>query len=722
MSEEIKKSKKFSRRKFLVRGGVVLGGTAAVVYFSRTPIRRKIYKVGSTIDLPTILTDDVPTFWFEVLPDNTVLLKSPKAEMGQGIFTGFQLMAAEELDVTPENIRVVPGATGNSSVDMTGTGGSNSTYSLFDPIREVSATMREMLKLVAAKKWNVNAGDISTENGTLSHGDESMTYAEVVGEYVGEWEIPETPELRPRKNFKYIGTEVPRSDLEPKVMGEPLFGLDQELEGMVHAMLVESPYIEGSIKTLDSSASEKVPGVLKIVHEEGLTAVVAENRYSAEKGYNALKIEWDVPKVWEQKDIDELVSVKDASSVRVQKDGNFGRALKNAENKVVSEFRTPLGVHAHMEPNGAIGHHQGDKITVICGTQMSGNMRMLLASEFGVDAENVDVRVQFLGGGFGRRCFKDSAAEAVRLSKIMGKPVSLFGDREQEFQNGYFRPNTHHILQGTFDENGNLDGIEHKFATGDMYLTNLPVPGLPALLAADIISAGHGVSLHYTVKNRNAEIYQRYLPFQTGIWRGVGQFANTFAKESFMDELAEKTGKDPIDFRIDYLKGEEEELRRFRLALEAVRSKSNWNKPKQEGIGRGVAMSEDRGTIVAAVIEVQEIEGRIRVTKVTHATDPGVAVNPGGIRAQVEGCIMMGISASLYEGTYVKKGKFSATNYHQYPMATLADTPEIDVIILENSDRMTGIGEPPIAPIAPAIANALYDLRGERKRTIPLLG
>ncbi|CAE7409994.1 iorB [Symbiodinium microadriaticum] len=631
------------------------------------------------MDLPTIMTQDTPEFWFEILPENKILLKSPKAEMGQGIFTGFRLIAAEELDVKPEQIVVVPGSTASAGVDLTGTGGSNTTYSLFEPLLQVSAIMRETLKMAAAEKWGVNPSDVKTKEGVLSNGSNKITYAELTSS-IEEWEFADAPELRPSSSYRYVGSEVPRADLEEKVLGTPIFGLDQEMDGMLRAMVLYSPYIGGKLKSVDTSAAEKVPGVMKVVNENGLVAVVAESRYAAEAGRNALKPEWDVPKAWQQNDLDDLVSVN-GDFVNVQKQGSVNRAFKNAPEVIESEYRTPLGVHAHMEPNGTIAEYRSDGITLKIGTQVAANLRMELSQEFDVDQDKIDVQVQYLGGGFGRRYFNHNAFEA----------------------------------------DGKLDALEHKLATGDMFLTNLPVPGLPAILAADLVSAGHGTSYHYNVKNRNAEIYQKYLPFQTGIWRAVGMFANTFAKEAFVDELAVKAGKDPIDFRMEYLTDGKEMTVRFRKALESVRDRSGWDSGKEDGVGRGVAIAEDRGTVAAAVIEVREIDGRIRATKVTHATDPGIAVNPEGIRQQVEGSIMMGISATLYEGTYVKDGKFVATNYHQYPMATLMDVPEIEVIILENSDHMTGIGEPPLAPIAPALAAAYYDLTGERKRSLPLL-
>lgn len=723
-----KRKKRFSRRKFLKVSGIVLGGSTALIYFNKTPLRRYATAMIADMDLPSGVDQFEPLVWFEVLPDNTILMKAPKAEMGQGIFTGFAMLAAHELEVPVDQIKVVPGSTANGPLDELGTGGSTTTSSLFEPIREVAATMREMLKTAAAKKWGTKAAQIKTRNGLLTFGNKKMTFAELVKD-TPSWDIPSTPALKPLKGSHTIGKEIKRVDLAPKVLGESIYGIDAELPDMLYASILNSPYINGKLKNAEISEAKKVSGVIKVIQEKDLVAVVAKNRFAAEMGKRKIKADWTVPTHWQQKDIENIVTVGKGNAVNMQKKGSVRSSFKEAQEQneplVQAEYRTPLGAHAHLEPNGVVAQVSKDKegkekALILMGTQAPKTVRDQVADALNISTKNVEIRNSFLGGGFGRRYFKHNAVEAARIAKIMGKPVHVFTDREDEFMNGYFRPNTHHVLKARPGKNGTINALEHQLASGDMVLSH-SMPFLKPILGADIISAGHGGRIFYDIENRYATIWDVKMPFMIGIWRGVGMFANTFVNESFFDEVAHQMKVDPLKLRLRHLTSKGSLVQRMRKALEAVQEKSGWDKPKPKNVGRGVACGEDRKSIAVAAVEVQEVDGKIRVTKVTEAIDPGVIVNPEGVRMQVEGCIMMGISASLYEGIYVKDGQFTVSNYHQYPMATLVDTPPaIEVILLENDEKPYGVGEPPIAPIAPAIANAIFDLTGKRLRSLPL--
>ena len=705
-----------------------MGSSVALVYFSKAPLRRYATEIIADMDLPSGVDNFKPLFWFEVQADNTILLKSPKAEMGQGIFTGFAMLAAHELDMTIEQIKVVPGTTANAAIDESGTGGSATTSSLYQPIREVAATMREMLKTAAAKKWKVDVAKVKAQNGVVTSGSNKITFAQLTKE-TKDWDIPSTPELKPVKDSKYIGKEMKRVDLEPKVMGEAIYGIDADLPGMLYASILNSPYINGTLKSADVSEAKKVAGVVKVIQEKDLVAVVAKNRFAAEMGKRKIKADWKAPAQWQQKDIDSMVTVGKGNEVNMQNKGraktSFADAKEQKEPILKSEYRTPLGAHAHMEPNGTLAQITKDKdgkekAVIMIGTQAPKRVLDDVASALNMSTGDVDIQNSFLGGGFGRRSFKHNAAEAARIAKIMGKPVHVFTDREDEFMNGYFRPNTHHVLKARIGKNGKIDAIEHQLASADMFLDHA-MPMLKTILGADVASAGHGARIFYDIKNRYATIWDIKMPFMVGIWRGVGMFANTFVIEAFFDEVARQMKVDPIELRLKHLTSNNPLMQRMKKALLAVKQKSGWDKPAPKGVGRGIACGEDRKSIAVAAVEVQEVDGQIRVTRVTEALDPGLIVNPDGVRMQVEGSIMMGISAAMYEGIYVKDGQFTVTNYHQYPMATLADTPEIEVILLENADTPYGVGEPPIAPIAPAIANAIFDLTGKRLRSLPFM-
>lgn len=719
-TQEQPQQKSLTRRRFLQVGAIVLGGAMVAVYPGRVPMRRAAAQMVETTDFPASISSYRPDFWFEILPDNTILLKSPKVEMGQGIFTGFAMLAAEELEVPPSQIKVEPAGTSTGLIDSLGTGGSNTTSSLFIPIREVAATMREMLKAAAAKEWGVDVSAVTTQNGVLTSGNRTMTFADIA-KATKKWDIPKTPALKPASAFKYVGKDMKRVDLKPKVMGKPLFGIDQTMPGMLHAVIVESPYIGGTLKRIDTKAAAQMYGVERVIHEDGLIAVVAKSRYAAEMAAQALDIEWNIPQKWQQADIETIVTVGKGTEVNVQNEGDARSIIEKAGEQIFrQEYRTPLGAHAQMEVNGSIAHVEKDKVTVIIGTQAVGIVRDEVAKALGMDAEKIEIRIPYLGGGFGRRYAKMNAANAARISKIVGKPVSVFNTREQEFLNSVYRPNTHHVLRAKIAANGTVEAITHDQATPDMIIENMVGEAGMTAFGADFISAGHGASILYNTANRSATIWHNKLPLPVGIWRSVGIFANTFATESFINELAHKLGKDPITLRLSMVSGSEKIYTRYANALKTLAEKSAWNSPKTPGTGRGMAMANDRKTVAAAAVEVTVTDGVIRVHKVTSVLDVGIAINPEGIRMQIEGCVMMGISASLYEGLQIKDGQIGASNFHEYPLAMLRDAPEIQSFILEGDDVPYGVGEPPIAPIAPAIAAAVFDATGVMPRSLPL--
>lgn len=719
-TQEQPQKKSLTRRRFLQVGAIVLGGAMVAVYPGRVPMRRAAAQTVENLDFPASISSYRPDFWFEVLPDNTVLLKSPKVEMGQGIFTGFAMLAAEELEMPPSQITVEHAATSTGVIDSLGTGGSTSTSSMFISLREVAATMREMLKTAAAKEWGVDVSAVMTQNGVLTSGNRTITFAEIAKK-TKDWEIPKTPALKPASAFKYVGKDMKRVDLKPKVMGKPLFGIDQTMPGMLHAVIVESPYIGGTIKSIKTKEAEQMQGVERVIHEGALVAVVAKSRYAAETAARAIEIEWNIPQKWQQTDIEAIVTVGKGTEVNVQNEGDARSIIEKAGEQIFKqEYRTPLGAHAQMEPNGSIAYVEKDKATVIIATQVPSLIRDQVAKALGIDADKVEIKTTYLGGGFGRRYAKMNATESAQISKIIGKPVSVFNTREQEFLNSVYRPNTHHVLRAKIAADGTIEAITHDQATPDMIIEDMAGETGMTMLGADFISAGHGASIMYNTVNRAATLWHNKLPLPTGIWRSVGIFANSFAIESFINELARKLGKDPIALRLGMVSGTEKINTRYTNALKTLAEKSAWNSPKAPGIGRGMALANDRKTIAAAAVEVSVTDGAIRVHKVTHVLDVGIAVNPEGIRMQIEGCVMMGISASLYEGLQVKDGQIGASNFHEYPLAMLRDAPEIQTFILEGDDVPYGVGEPPIAPIAPAIAAAVFDATGVMPRSLPL--
>ncbi|UFH57794.1 xanthine dehydrogenase family protein molybdopterin-binding subunit [Spirosoma sp. KNUC1025] len=708
------KKKGFSRRKFLARSGAAIMGSVALLYFGRSKIRSVLSNVAADVKFDAGITDFDPTVWFEVNADNTITLKSPKMEMGQGVFTGFAILAAEELDVPVDIIKVVHASTLTGPQSTAGTGLSNSTSSLYTPIREVAATLRETLKLAASKLWTVPPTDIQTANGVITAGSHSVSYAEIA-QQTKTWEIAKTPALRQASTFKYIGKEHKRVDLEDKILGKTVYGIDTDIPGMVYGAVLYCPYFGGEVKTADITLAKNNPSVLSIIQDKHWIGVVAKTRYAAEKAIASIKVGWTFEPNYTTQDAIDAITVGQGVAVVMQEEGNTADELTG--DVLASEYRTPIGFHATMEPSIVVADASGENLKLYTSTQNIAFMRQSIVDQTDFKEENIQIIPAFLGGGFGRRGYKHNALEAIKLSKAVGKPVHLLYTRQQEFQNGYVRPNTHHIMSGNLDANSKILAIQHEFATGSMAFLGLPM--VKPIIGADFMVAGHGGRFSYTIPNRRTKIWHSDLPFQTGLWRGVGMFANTFAIESFMDELASKAGANPLEFRLDHC-GNTALLQRRKNLLLKLGEKAGWNKPKAEATGRGLAVCEDHGTISAAIVELQLIDKKIKVLRVVQAIDAGTIVNPTGVKQQVEGATMMAISASLYEEATIENSQFTQTSFHTYQVATLTDTPEIEVIIQESSEPPSGVGEPPLSPVAPAIANAIHNLTGLRLRTLPL--
>ena len=714
-----KKKRKFSRRKFLVRSAVGVGVLMGVGYLSRNSMRRAIYELG---DGAALFTGDTktPSLWFEVLADNHIILYSPKVEMGQGTFTALAQMAADELEVDISAIQVVHAATATGNIDGFSTGGSTSVASLWMPIRELAATLREMIKGEAAKQLGTDIASLSLKEGVITGGGKSLTYGEVVKE-VQEWEIPDTPPLKDRKDYKYVGKPIPRVDLNDKVLGAPMFGMDATMPDMLYGAIARSTKIGAKFVDADTSVAEKMPGVIKIVKEPDFIGVVATSRMEAENAKNALKVTWETDRNWQLTDIEEMIEVGKGDPMIIQKGGNVKRILNDDPEVIEAEFKSPIGAHAQIEPNGALAYVEADKATIMLSTQVVDLTRREVAERLGFDKEQVNVQPMYLGGGFGGRLHTPHAALVAAMSKAVGKPVKCVFNRKEEFQHDTFRPPTHHVLKAKLTEEGKIEAIEHNVSSGDVALGSPILPSIAGPILGSDIGAWRGGMIQYKgIPNYRAISWRVKLPFATSWWRSLGLLANTFAIESFIDELALKAGKDPVQFRLDHIQDDKAGMRLSEV-IKAAADRAGWKDEVVNGRAMGFAASTDGGTPAAHVVEVS-VEGKeIKVHKVTCSMDPGVAVNPDQVRAQCEGSIIMGLSAMLYEKMTVKDGELSPTIYGPYKMALMKHAPkEIDVVLLDNLGVPGPVGEPPMGPIGAAIANAVFRLTGQRLREMPL--
>ncbi len=710
---------KVSRRKFLIWGGLGTVGTLAIgTYLARNPIRRAILETVSSTVPPYDGQGTEAALWFELTPENKVIFHSPKVEMGQGIFTGFAQIIAEEMDLTLDQVIVKGAATDTGVIDGMSTGGSLSIAGLWQPLRELAAMMREMLKIQAAQKLNVAVDTLSTSEGIIKGGKSQMTYAEAAKD-VDEWAMPAEEPKPKATGYKFIGKPVPRVDLEDKVYGAPIYGLDAELPGMLHAAIIRPGAVGAKFKSADTSKAASMPGVVKILQMEDWVGVVAESYAEALAAKQQITVEWDIPEIWTEEKLRDMLKVGKGDKMITQKHG--GSLADDTGEVQTMEFSSPIGAHAQLEPNSAIADFKDDKVTVILSTQVIRVTRSQVAEALGLEVANVNVIPTQLGGGFGRRLNTYHAIQAAQLSRAVGKPVKYIFTRKEEFQNDQFRPPTHHVMKGRLDADGYLESLEHHYASGDVAINSVILPPMINTIIGTDLGAARGADIMYGgIANRRAVQWHTTLPFATSWWRSLGLLANTFAIESFIDEMAIQSGKHPVDFRLRKM-GSDTTQQRIRKVIEVAAEKAGYRDDVIDGRAMGLAASIDANSPAAQVVEVSLDNGKIKVHKVTCAFDCGLAVNPDQVRAQCEGSIIMGMSAGLFEKMTLRNGELWPTIYGPYEMALMRHAPqEIDVHLIQGADVPLPVGEPPLGPIAAAIGNAVRRLTGIRLTDIPM--
>jgi isoquinoline 1-oxidoreductase subunit beta len=698
--------------------GIGVGATAGVPY-ARLQIAGML---DGAEGQPARFSKD-PWAWFEVLPDSRIRLYLSKVEMGQGVHTSIAQAAADELDIAWEDLDVAMATTARDLGDAI-TSGSSSVSGTFLPVRQAAATLMQMLRAEAAVQLDVaptalvvdGRGFAVQENPT-----QRRDFAAIVAAKTGDWEVPEAaPALKDPSAFRYIGQPMPRRDFAAKLTGLAVYGYDARLEGMKYGAVARPPTVNGKLKSAAPGAAATMPGVRKVVIADGFAGVVADTRTQAQAAAAQLQTDWDQGHPWQQAELEALVTVGSGTAVTIQSEGDAPNALRGATT-LTAEYRTPFAVHAHLEAQAALADVQADGVRLWCSTQAQTSVQGAVAKALGIDEKLVEVIPTYVGGGFGRKVGDEVAIEAARLSQAAGVPVHVGWTRTEDMRYGYFRPPTHHQLAAGLDADGKLAAIEHRQASGDVAFAFLP-NFLAPVMGADF-GAYRGALIRYAVPNKQTVAYRTELPIRTGWWRGLGLLANVFAVESFVDEAAHAAGADPLEFRLRHLDDAVPGQARLKAVLNAAAERDGWNTPVLEGRGRGIACCLDVDTAVAMVAEVSvdRAEGKIRVHRVTAAMDPGLVVNPDGARAQVEGNIMWGVGSALIEELTFKDGQVEAGNFDRYPLLTMKEAPEVDVVLLEAGDgRPRGVGEPPIGPVAAAIANAVFAATGARLRQLPM--
>jgi len=582
----------------------------------------------------------------------------------------------------------------------------------------MAATMREMIKAEAAQKMAVAISAISTADGVLSANGKTMKYAEALAD-VSNFKLPDTPKLRAVKDYKSVGKPIKRIDLKAKIIGEPIFGMDAEMPDMLHATVIRPEHIGAKLKSVDTSAAEKMPGIVKIVKKEGWVGIIANSFAEALAAKRKVNAEWDIPRKWTEEGLREFLIVGEGNQQITQKEG--GALDPEAEGVISMEFRSPIGAHAQIEPNGAVAHVKDGKAIIKLSTQVIGVTQNQVAEALGLKPADVNIIGTYLGGGFGRRLNTSHAVQAAQMSKEVGKPVKYFFTRKEEFQNDTFRPPTHHIMRGKLNEAGELEALEHHYASGDVAINSVIVPAMMHTVLGTDIGAMRGGNIMYDkIPRQRAVQWHKTLPFATSWWRSLGLLANTFAIESFVDEMALNAGVNPVDFRLSMMSDEGNHAR-IKKVIQVAAEKGGYNDKANGNKAMGFAASVDANSACAHVVEVSITNNKIKVDKVTCVLDCGLAVNPDQVKAQCEGSIIMGISASLHEKMTLKDGRLYPINYGAYEMALMKHSPRvIDVHLVQGVDIPLPVGEPPLGPIGAAIGNAVRRIIGKRLTELPM--
>ena len=661
--------------------------------------------------------------------DNTVTVIAKHLEMGQGTYTGLATLVAEELDADWAQIRV-EGAPANAKLynnlhmgPMQGTGGSSSIANSYQQLRKAGASARAMLAAAAAARWGVPAETLRVALGVVHH-DPTGRKAEF-GQLAAEaakLPPPATVKLKDPKDFQYIGKHVPRKDGRAKIDGSATFTQDVKLPGMLTALVARPDRFGGKVKSFDATKAKAVPGVVDVVQIPSGIAVLGKDFWSAKKGREALNVEWDDSSA-SQLGTPELLAqyrgLLEKPGAVARKDGDADRTMATAAKRLQADFEFPFLAHAPMEPLDCVIHLKGNVCDVWNGEQFHTMDQAMIAAVLGLKPEQVDIHMLYAGGSFGRRAnpVADFPVEAAQIVKaIKGRaPVKLVWTREDDLRGGFYRPMYVHRISAGIDGAGRLVAWTHRIV-GQSIVAGTPLEGMMVKDGIDGTSVEGASNLPYHVPNLRVDLHSPKPGIPVLWWRSVGSTHTAFSTETFLDEVAAAAGRDPVDFRRELLAKHPRHLRTLNLAVE----KSDWGKPLPKGKGRGVAIHECFNTVVAQVAEVSLVPGGFKVDRVVCAVDCGVAVNPDVVRAQMEGGIGFGLSAALHGAITLKAGRVEQSNFHQYRQLRIGEMPAVAVHIVASADPPTGVGEPGVPPIAPAVANALFAATGRRLRNLPL--
>lgn len=715
------------RRNFIIAGAAAGGGLLIGFAFPHMFGRKDDQPAkGDAAEAPA--DGFSPNAFIRIDKEGVVTLVMSKVEMGQGTFTSITMLIAEELGVDPSQVKLAqaPADEKKYADPMLGgqvTGGSTSIRGAWEPMRKAGAVARTMLVSAASQEWNVDAGECQVENGHVLHraSGKKSGYGDLV-EKAATLPVPQEVALKPAKDFSLIGKSIKRVDSSSKVNGQAIYGIDVKQPGMKIATVAMCPVLGGKLVSVDDAKALAVKGVHKVVKLDDAVAVIADHMWAAKQGLAALTIKWDGGRnetLMMEEIVDQLAQAasdkgRAAPGAVARADGNFKETFANAPVKFEATYQMPFLAHAAIEPMNATVHVQKDRCDVWVGTQVPAMAQAGAVGITKLPPEKVFIHNHHIGGGFGRRLDVDFINQAVAIATHVDYPVKLIWTREEDMQHGIYRPYYYDRLSAGLDKEGNIIAWKHQ-VTGSSIMSRWIPQFVKNGLDSDAVEVAREPL--YAPANIFVEYIRQEPPgMLTGWWRGVGATHNTFMVESFIDELAHKVGKDPLAYRLASM----ENAPRARHVLELAAEKAGWGQPLPQGAGRGLSVQYAFGSYVAQVGELEVKDEEVYVKRVVCVVDCGVMVNPDHVKAQMEGGIVFGISGALWGEITVNNGKVEQSNYDNYRVMRLHETPQIDVYLVESTEAPGGIGEPGTAAVAPALTNAIFAATGKRIRQLPI--
>lgn len=711
-----------SRRTFLKATALVAGGL--VIAFA-IPQAKRFLLPGETKAPADASKLPAPNAFLRIGTDNTITVMLAHSEMGQSIWTTLPMLIAEELDADWSKIQVEHAAAApqyaHTAYGIQITGGSSTTWSEFDRYRQAGALSRALLINAAAQELGVSKDTLRTENGFVIGADRKISYGELA-EAAAKLETPTTVALKDPKDWKIIGKATKRLDSTAKTDGTAKFGQDVQFDGLKTAMVARSPVFGGKVKSFDATASKQIKGVSNVVQVPTGVAVIADNYWAAKQGRDALKVEWDLgPSAGldSQKMVESYRALAATAGTVAATAGDTQATLKQAKTVVKAEYLAPYLAHSPMEPLNCTVRVDKDACEIWTGTQMQTTDQQAAAKILGIAPEQVTIHTLFLGGGFGRRANPkaDFVSEAVQVAKAAGVPVKTVWSREDDVKGGFYRPMFLHQANIALDDKGLPVAWEHT-AVGQSIMLGTPFETVMIKDGVDATSVEGTADSPYLkgIANHHVQLHTVKSDIPVLWWRSVGHSHTAFVMESLIDELAHVAKRDPLEYRRELLKDHPHHLAALNLAAE----KAGWDKPLPKGVSRGIAVHESFGSFVAQIAEVSVSEGAVKVHRMVSAIDCGLAVNPESLTAQMESAVSFGLGAALQSEITFKDGQVQQSNFHDYQVLRMKDMPKVEVYIVPSTEKMGGVGEPGLPPVAPAVTNAIFAATGKRIRTLPI--